>query len=92
MIFERILGGETEGCLLVQKRLEGDVVASEARIVRQSSEDAPKGGPEYWVHREKTTGLSCSMQMGQCDDDEKFYSKLIQQHIICQQAFPLCEY
>lgn len=73
--------------MLVQKRLEGDVVALEARIVRQSSEATPKGGPEYWVQREKTTGLACSVQMGQYDDDEKFYRKLIQQHIIYQQAF-----
>lgn len=39
-------GGGTQGCLLVQKRLEEDVVASEARMVRQSSEATPKGGPE----------------------------------------------
>lgn len=39
-------GGETEACLLTLKHLEGDVVALEARIVRQSSEAAPKGGPE----------------------------------------------
>lgn len=86
-----VWGGETEGCLLVQTRLERDVVALEARIVRQSSEAAPKGGPEYreyWVQREKTTGLACSVQMGQYDDDEKCYSKLIRRHIICQQAFP----
>lgn len=35
----------------------------------------------------KTTGLLCSVQMRQYDDDETFYSKLIQQHVICQQAF-----
>lgn len=57
-------------------------------MVRQSSEATPKGGPEQSVQREKTTGLACSVQMGQYDNDEKFYSKLIQQHIICQQAFP----
>lgn len=28
------------------------------------------------------------MQVGQCDNDETFYSKLIKQRIICQQAFP----
>lgn len=39
-------GGGTQGGLLVQKRLEEDVVASEARMVRQSSEATPKGGPE----------------------------------------------
>lgn len=62
--------------MLVQKRLEGDVVALEARIVRQSSEATPKGGPEYWVQREKTTGLACSVQMGQYDEDEKFLQKI----------------
>ena len=55
---EIILGGETEGCLLVQKGLEGDVVASEARMVRQCSKATPKGGPEKWVQNETTTGIS----------------------------------
>lgn len=44
--FSEALGGETEGCLLILKHLEGDVVALEARIVRQSSEATPKGGLE----------------------------------------------
>lgn len=79
-------GGETEGCLLILKHLEGDVVALEARIVRQSSEATPQGWPRI-VATEKTTGLACRVQMGQCDDHETFYSKLIQQHVICQQAF-----
>lgn len=34
-------GGGTEGCLLMLQHLEGDVVASEACVVRQSSEAAP---------------------------------------------------
>lgn len=41
-------GSETEGCLLILQHLEGDVVALEASVVRQSSEAStpPKGGPE----------------------------------------------
>lgn len=51
-----LVGGvKQRGCLLILKHLEGDLVASEARRVRESSEAAtarppapppPKGGPE----------------------------------------------
>lgn len=90
-------GFGTEGCLLMLQHLEGDVVALEACVVRQSSEAAPpppspllpSSTPpraESLLQREDG-GISA--QLGQCDDDETFYSKLIQRRVICQQAFPL---
>lgn len=53
-----------------------DVVASEACVVRQSSETAPPptGSPEYRLQR-GDGGIN--VQVGQCDDDETFDSKLI---------------
>lgn len=77
-----MVGGEKQrGCLLILKHLEGDLVALEAQRVRESSEAAaacpssPQGRPGI-AATEKTTGLLRSVQMGQCDDDETFYSKI----------------
>lgn len=54
-----------EGGLLVQKRLEEDVVAF----------GATSSPPELWLQSKGATGLACSAQLGQCNDDENFYSK-----------------
>lgn len=82
-----VVGGvKQRGCLLILKHLEGDLVASEARRVRESSEAAaaaaaatrpssPQGRPGI-AAAEETTGLVRGVQMGQCDDDETFYSKI----------------
>lgn len=78
-----VVGGvKQRGCLLILKHLEGDLVASEARRVRESSEAAAAVRPSSPQERpgiaamEETTGLVRGVQMGQCDDDETFYSKI----------------
>lgn len=77
-------GVKQRECLLILKHLEGDLVASEARRVRESSEAAarrrrrpssPQGRPGI-AATEETTGLVRGVQMEQCDDDETFYSKI----------------
>lgn len=79
-----LVGGvKQRGCLLILKHLEGDLVASEAPRVRESSEAAaaaarpssPQGRPGI-AATDETTGLVRGVQMGQCDDDETFYSKI----------------